>query len=89
MNDKRKGKLEKHFDIFIENKKVPVLSYKIDKNTLVLKTMIKSELITIPLEKHVKISIPTDDSFIDITGECFSVFQHTPLYEIKFIVLAM
>lgn len=91
MNDKRKAKLEKHFDILIEDEKVPILTYKVShrsgKNILKLKTMIKSELIPRLIGKTVRISIPADGVSINVVGKCFVYAHFSPLYEIEFEVL--
>lgn len=88
MKDKRKAKLDKHFDILIENRKVSVLSYKISNkdgnNILALKTMVKSELIPRLIGKSVQISIPAEDASINVVGECYVFAHFPPLYEIGF-----
>lgn len=88
MKDKRKAKLDKHFDILIENKKVSILSYKISNkdgnNILTLKTMVKSELIPRLIGKSVRISIPEEDVTINVVGVCYVFLHFPPLYEIEF-----
>ena len=90
MKDKRKAKLDKHFDILIEGQKVPILSYKISsrdgKDILTLKTMIKSELIPRLTGKLVQISIPAENATINVAGRCFVVAHFPPLYEAEFIL---
>ena len=87
MKDKRKAKLEKHFDILIENKKVSILSYKIKKrerdSILILKTMVKSELIPRLIGKSVRIVIPTESAAIDVVGECYLYAHSPPLHELE------
>ena len=88
MRDKRKGKLDKHFNVLIENKKVPVLSYKLitdsDGKLLTLKTLMKSEMLPRLIGKTVKISIATEKETLDFLGECY-VFAHlSALYEVGF-----
>lgn len=88
MKDKRNAKFSKHFNILIENKKVPILSYKIsskDGNTiLTLKTMKKSELISRLMGKSVRISIFTGETPIDVVGKCYVFAHFPPLYEVGF-----
>lgn len=88
MRDKRKAKLEKHFNVLIENKKVPVLSYEISKKNgnriLIFKTMVKSELIPRLTGKSVQISIPTENGPINVTGECYVFAHFPPLYIVEF-----
>ena len=88
MKDKRKAKLAKHFDILIEDQKVPILSYKMSSKDgspiLTLKTMAKSELIPRLTGKSVRISIPTGDTSIDVVGECYVFAHFPPLYELEF-----
>ena len=91
MKDKRKAKLEKHFDILIEDIKVPILTYKVSrrsrKDILTLKTMIKSEVIPRLVGKTVRVSIPSDGAAIHVVGKCFVYAHFSPLYEIEFEVL--
>ena len=88
MKDKRRAKLDKHFDILIEDKKVSILSYKISSrdgnHILILKTMVKSELIPKLMGKLVRISIPAGDASINMVGECYVFAHFPPLYELEF-----
>ncbi|MCB7512570.1 hypothetical protein LI073_00770 [bacterium 210917-SL.2.15] len=91
MKDKRKGKLDKHFHIIIEDKKVPILSYKIsgqgERRILSVKTMIKSEIIPRLIGRPTKVSISTEKSVINILGECYLFAHFSPLYEIEFRII--
>ena len=88
MKDKRKAKLDKHFNILIEDRKVPILSYKFankdGENILTLKTMVKSELISRLIGKSARISIPAGDTSINVVGECYVFAHFPPLYELEF-----
>lgn len=91
MEDKRKAKLDKHFNILIENKKVSILSYRISNkggnDILTLRTMVKSEPISRLVGKSVRISIPAEGTSINIMGRCYVFAHFPPLYELEFEIL--